>query len=64
MPGQDGAARLGLSIFLGEVAIASDRPFVDTLASQGPAVLLAVHVVLASWLATVLVVGQRAADPL
>ncbi len=31
----------GLSIFLGQVAIASGRPFFDTVASQGPAVLLA-----------------------
>jgi putative transport protein len=48
----------GLSIFLGQVAIASGRPFVETVASQGPAVLIAALVVLVTLVATVLLVGH------
>jgi putative transport protein len=48
----------GLSIFLGQVAIASGRPFVDTVASQGPAVLVAAVAVLVTLVATVLLVGH------
>lgn len=48
----------GLSIFLGQVAIASGRPFVDTVVSQGPAVLVAAMLVMVTLVATVLVVGH------
>ena len=44
----------GLSIFLGQVAIASGRPFVETVASQGASVLLAALAVLVTLVATVL----------
>ncbi|MBR0653045.1 YidE/YbjL duplication [Roseomonas terrae] len=48
----------GLSIFLGQVAIASGRPFVDTVAAQGLAVLLGAALVLATIVLTVLLVGH------
>jgi putative transport protein len=48
----------GLSIFLGQVAIASGRPFVETVASQGPAVLVAASLVLITLVAVVMLVGH------
>lgn len=48
----------GLSIFLGQVAIASGRPFVDTVAAQGPAVLAGAALVLATIVLTVLAIGH------
>lgn len=48
----------GLSIFLGQVAIASGRPFIDTVVAQGPAVLLAALLVLATLAGTVLLLGH------
>lgn len=48
----------GLSIFLGQVAIASGRPFVDTVVSQGPAVLVAALLVLVTLVAVVMLVGH------
>jgi putative transport protein len=56
---QDRAAQLGSSIFLGQVAIASGRPFVDTLASQGGPVGKLAAASYWTLFATVLVVGQR-----
>uniref|UniRef100_UPI001F351B90 aspartate-alanine antiporter-like transporter n=1 Tax=Falsiroseomonas oryziterrae TaxID=2911368 RepID=UPI001F351B90 len=48
----------GLSIFLGQVAIASGRPFVETVASQGPAILVAAMIVVLTLVATVLAIGH------
>nr|WP_246522902.1 TrkA C-terminal domain-containing protein [Neoroseomonas eburnea] len=48
----------GLSIFLGQVAIASGRPFVETVAAQGPAVLAGAALVLATIVLTVLLIGH------
>lgn len=48
----------GLSIFLGQVAIASGRPFVETVASQGLPVLAAATLVVLTIVAVVLLVGH------
>ncbi|MDB5962783.1 MAG: YidE/YbjL duplication [Massilia sp.] len=49
---------LGLSIFIGQVALGAGAPFVSTLATQGPAMLLAALMVLLVMVLTVLVLGH------